>query len=92
MKRNLLDVEDGKFMSEARGFCFTADYNDIYPAIDRRINYGDECRVSPMECVTVLDSSKPRLNVNKGGYDVPGPEHELPPHNYHYFPRVQVVE
>ena len=87
-KRPTLDFEDKRFMAEARGYCMTGDFNSIYPAIDRRINYGDEVRTSPMDMMTVLGSSNPRMHENTGGME----NSEVRSHLYHHAELVQVIE
>jgi hypothetical protein len=92
-RRKTLEHEDAAFMAEARGYCLHADYADMYPAIDRRINYGDEYRVDPMSMVTVLGSSRPKMHDNDRGYTGSMEKSlERDPHIYHSFPPVQVVE
>jgi len=87
--RKTLEHEDAAFMHEARGYCETAGYDEMYRAIDRRINYGDEVRVSPMDCVTVLGSSRPQMIVNGMNQDLDDQFEN--PHIYHHAPLVQVV-
>jgi hypothetical protein len=92
-RRKTLEHEDAEFMSEARGYCLHAGYKDVYPAIDRRINYGDEYRVDPMSMVTVLGSSRPKMDVNDSRFRGSMEQSlERDPHIYHSFPPVQVIE
>jgi hypothetical protein len=92
IRRTTLESEDGQFMSEARGYCFHGGYKDIYPAIDRRINYGDEFRIDPMSMVTMLGSSNPKLDVNQAGFKGSVTESlERNPHIYHHAPLVQDI-
>jgi hypothetical protein len=93
IRRKTLEHEDKAFMAQARGYCLHGGYKDIYPAIDRRINYGDEYRVDPMSMVTVLGSSRPKLDVNDGGFRGSMEESlERDPHIYHHAPLVQEVQ
>jgi hypothetical protein len=90
-RRKTLDHEDAAFMKEARGYCMTADFANMYPAIDRRINYGDECRIDPQTMVTQLGSSMPNMKINDPREADLARELERNP-IYHHADLVQVIE
>jgi hypothetical protein len=91
VRRKTLEHEDAAFMKEARGYCMTADFADMYPAIDRRINYGDEMRIDPNTMVTCLGMSEPHMKINDPREADLARELERNP-IYHHAPLVQVVE